>query len=125
MIYSQRSTEHFEFLLPSKKTWFSPKEMAEVIGKTSQYVRDAFDNQKILGHSSNGRSSIGREQRRHYLILRENVLLFLLETANYDPEDFMDRVGEILSNRTPSQLLQLQEKIGKIITGTNIGRFSN
>ena len=123
MIYKQRSTEHFEFLLPSKQIWFSPKEMAEIIGRTSQYVRDAFDNQKILGHLSNGKSSIGGERRRHYLILRENVLLFLLETANYEPADFMDRVVEILTNRTISQLLILQEKISKIIIGTKLTQF--
>jgi hypothetical protein len=49
-------------MVPDKE-WFSPKEMADIIGKTDQYIRDAFDNQKIFGHISNARSPRGQEKR--------------------------------------------------------------
>jgi hypothetical protein len=99
---------HFEFLLPPGKQWFSPKEVASLIGRTDQFVRDAFDNQKILGHQNNARARRGRERRRTYQIHREGVILFLLETANYNPKDFLDRVQEILRNRSAQQLTQVQ-----------------
>jgi hypothetical protein len=98
---------HFSFLLPPNKQWFSPKEVASMIGRTDQFVRDAFDNQKILGHQNNGRARKGKERRRTYQIHREAVLLFLLETANYRPKDFVERLQEILHNRSPQQLSQV------------------
>jgi hypothetical protein len=110
-----KSYEHFSFLLPAVQRWFSPKEMAAIIGKTDQYVRNAFDNQKILGHLLNGSAPKGEEKRRTYMIPRENILLFLFETANFSPEDFMERLGEILKNRSVSQLLKIQTQIDNII----------
>jgi hypothetical protein len=110
-----KSYEHFSFLLPTTQRWFSPKEMAAIIGKTDQYVRNAFDNQKILGHLLNGSAPRGEEKRRTYMISRENILLFLFETANFSPEDFIERLGEILKNRSVSQLLKIQSQIDNII----------
>jgi hypothetical protein len=113
-----KSYEHFSFLVPAQR-WFSPKEMATIIGKTAQYVRNAFDNQKILGHVLNGSAPRGTEKRRTYMISRENVLLFLFETANFSPEDFLERIAEILANRPVSQLLQIRQKIDSIIDNRN------
>ncbi|MDR2603605.1 MAG: hypothetical protein LBC11_03555 [Puniceicoccales bacterium] len=114
-IQAIKSYEHFSFLLPTTQQWFSPKEMAAIIGKTDQYVRNAFDNQKILGHLLNGSAPRGEEKRRTYMISRENILLFLFETANFSPEDFIERLGEILKNRSVSQLLKIQNQIDNII----------
>ncbi len=107
-ILPEENQHHFSFLVPPNKQWFSPKEVASMIGRTDQFVRDAFDNQKILGHQNNGRARKGRERRRTYQIHREAVLLFLLETANYRPKDFVERLQEILHNRSPQQLSQVQ-----------------
>ncbi|MDR3144474.1 MAG: hypothetical protein LBT64_03170 [Puniceicoccales bacterium] len=123
-IRETKSYEHFSFLLPAAKQWFSPKEMAVIIGKTDQYVRDAFDNQKILGHLFNGRAPKGAEKRKTYMIHRENVLLFLFETANFLPDDFMERLCEILGNRTVSQLLRIQKKIDGIVNSRSVGFFN-
>jgi prophage antirepressor-like protein len=101
--------EHFEFLLPRGQQWFSAKEVACLIGRTDQYVRDAFDNQKILGHLANAKARRGREKRRTYQIHREAIILFLLETANFRPHDFLTRLQEILTNRSPRQLSQVQQ----------------
>jgi hypothetical protein len=98
--------------------------MGVIIGKTAQYVRNAFDNQRILGHILNGSSPRGAEKRHTYMISREGVLLFLFETANFTPEDFIDRLVEILANRSISQLLKIQKKIDDLIAGRNTG-FSN
>jgi hypothetical protein len=116
MVSANPSHDHFEFLLPPGKQWFTPKEAACVIGRTDQYVRDAFDNQKILGHHANGRARRGREKRRTYQIHREAILLFLLETANYKPDDFLHRVQELLGNRSAHQLSQLQRYVSARLT---------
>ena len=116
----RQSLEHFGSMIPSSQQWFSPKEMASIIGKTDQYVRNAFDNQKILGHVHNGSAPKGQEKKKTYLISRENVLLFLLETANFSPED---RLTEILQNRSVPQLLKIQQVIDRLLQNNTIKRY--
>jgi hypothetical protein len=105
---------HFGFMVPHQ-SWFSPKEMASIIGKTDQYVRDAFDNQKILGHIANGRTPKGMEKRKSYRIHRDGILLYLLETANYSPTDFLSRVTDLLFNRPRSQLEEVRDYVDNLI----------
>lgn len=119
----QQALEHFGNLLPSSQQWFSPKEMASIIGKTDQYVRNAFDNQKILGHIHNASAPKGKEKKKTYLISRENVLLFLLETANFSPDDFIERLTEILKNRSVPQLLKIQQAIDRLLKKQTIKRY--
>lgn len=89
---------HFSHLLPAGKLWYTPKEMAQVIGRTDQYVRDCFDNGRILGHTLSGRKK-GSEKRRSFQIHRDCVLLFLMETANYTPQDYLEHLLSLLRNR--------------------------
>lgn len=110
------AVEHFAFLLPEQQEWFSPKEVAAIIGKSDQYVRDAFDNQRILGHTSNARSRHIR--RRSYQIHRDALLLFLLETANYQPQDFLQRITGLLRHRSPRELQRLRGELDRLIAGS-------
>lgn len=90
----------FDHLLPPGQTWFSPKEVAAVIGTTDQFVRDCFQNRKILGHQTNGRSRKTKEQQRQrYLIHREGVLLYLSQTANYEAGDFLALMKQLVRER--------------------------
>lgn len=114
--YDRERLAHFEFLLPEHQQWFSAKEVAAIVGKTDQYVRDAFENQKILGHMSNARAIRGKEKRRSYQIHRDCVLLFLLETANYEPPDFMQRVLDLLSTRSRMQLREFHTALEHLIS---------
>lgn len=107
--------EHFAALLPTGQEWFSAKEVAAIVGKTDQYVRDAFENQKILGHTSNARALPGKEKRRSYQIHRDGVLLFLLETANYDPPQFMERVLDLLRARSRHQLMEFRTALDTLV----------
>lgn len=84
--------------------------MAQVIGRTDQYVRDCFDNGRILGHTLSGRSK-GAEKRRSFQIHRDAVLLFLLETANYTPADFADHITHLLRKCTAQERQQICKKI--------------
>jgi hypothetical protein len=102
------NSQHFGNMLPPEQQWFTPKEVAAIIGRSDQFVRDAYDNQKIFGHQNNGRARKGKERRRTYQIHREGILFFLLETANFRPKDFLECLKELLRNRSPQQLLELQ-----------------
>lgn len=100
-----KQQEHFESILPDKKIWFSPKEVAAVIGRSDQYVRDCLDSQRILGHALKGRAIKGKEIRKSYQIHRTGLILFLLETANYSSEDMFDRIIELVSD-APKEFVQ-------------------
>jgi len=110
------SHEFFEPLLSSNQEWFSPKEVAAIIGKSDQYVRDCFENQKILGHVLNGKAVRGQEKRHSYQIHRQSLLLFLLETANYEPSDFAKRVKKLLKFCHQQQLLEILDFLKNLLT---------
>ncbi len=101
---------HFEALLPAGKEWFTPREVADILGCSDQYVRDCLEDQRILGHQSRPPrrwASRGNTKRPNYRIHRDGVLLYLIETANYEPGDFVERLREILRRRSPGLLAQL------------------
>lgn len=83
----------FEQLLSDNKTWYTVKEVAALLGKSEQYIRDCFDNQKMLGHVWNAKAKRGEEKRRTYHISRKCLVLFLMETANYNANDFFNRIN--------------------------------
>lgn len=89
----------FEQFLSDNKTWYTVKEVAAFLGRSEQYVRDCFDNQKILGHVWNGKAKRGKEKRRTYHVSRKCLILFLMETATYDADDFFDRVKSVIRNK--------------------------
>lgn len=92
MMDERTSYDFFESLLPDSKQWYTAKEAAAIFGKSDQYIRDCFDNQKILGHTFNGKAKRGEEKRKSYQFSRKGLVLFLMETANYDAQDFLTRV---------------------------------
>ena len=84
----------FEKLLPDKKEWYTIKEVAAILGRSEQYVRDCFDNQKILGHTWNAKAKRGQERRKSYHISRAGLVLFFMETANYSANEFALRLNQ-------------------------------
>jgi hypothetical protein len=81
------------FPLESGREWFTPKELAALLGRTDQFVRDMLENDRILGHALRGR---GQSDRRSYQIHRNAVELYLLETANFTPEDYVERLFRLI-----------------------------
>ncbi|MEO0796056.1 MAG: hypothetical protein AAFX93_12880 [Verrucomicrobiota bacterium] len=112
---------HFHSLIDEDKEWYSVQDVAAIIGRTDQYVRDCFDNGHLLGHRLVGRSRNGASGRRSYQVHRDGLVLYLLETANYEPEDFMERVASILSKRHPDEIQAIAEQA--ISTGRRRRRF--
>ncbi|MDP0501320.1 MAG: hypothetical protein Q7P63_14600 [Verrucomicrobiota bacterium JB022] len=89
--------DDYRSLLPVGQVWFSVQEVAEILEVSPQYVRDAFEQRKLLGHRHNGRSGRGKEQRRRISIRRDSLLLYLAGSANYDFGLYRERIGELLS----------------------------
>jgi hypothetical protein len=98
-------------LLPCGKEWYTSKEAAQVIGRSAQYVRDCFDNQKLMGHALNARGPVGGEQRRSYQIPRAALLLYLMETANYHAGDYALRIMDLLENLAPDERRRIGSKL--------------
>lgn len=119
MVNLTTGMDQFGFLLTEGKEWYSPKEVGALVGRSDQYIRNLFENQKILGHLSNGRADKGCEKRRTYQIHRDCVILYLLETANYEPVDFMDRLVELLGHRSEEQLEHILELLEETIQAKN------
>ena len=77
------------FPLDASREWFTAKELAALLGRTDQFVRDMVDNGRIFGHTLRGRGVSGRKV---YQIHRSAVELYLLETANFIPSDYVHRI---------------------------------
>ena len=100
--------DFLEFIDAEKQDWYSAKEVAAILGRTDQFVRDLLDNQRIMGHTLYAR---GDSRRKSYQIHRSALQLYLLETANYTPSDFTQRLLRIISLLPPQQFRTLKESI--------------
>ncbi len=99
-------------LLPDGKDWFTTKEAAALLGRSQQFVRDCFDNQALLGHTLSSHGLGAPATRRHHQIPRHVLLLYLLETANYRPGDFLARVLDLARTLTPEERERLRVELG-------------
>lgn len=95
--------------------WFSPKEAGNIIGKSDQFIRNEFVRKKIFGHIFNGKRDNNNVSRNSYMISRESLILYLSATANYTPNDFVDSFIGILKVKPTSLVLEIKEKIDKIL----------
>ena len=103
--------EHFSSLFPEGQEWFSPKEAGYIIGRSDQFVRNSFYSGKIFGHLSNGLAKRGEEKKTYMRVHRDAIVLFLLESANYTPESFMQKLESVILNRSDYQLFRLEKII--------------
>lgn len=104
-------SDHLRFLLPEGKEFFSIKEVAKIINKSTQFTRDAFRNGKLLGYALKGRSLDKSQNRSAYLIHRDDIIIYLLKHANHAPQDYQDLLTELLKRGTNAQLEYFQEAI--------------
>jgi len=101
-----RAAAHYETLFESGKIWYSTKEAAAVLGMSAQFVRDAFDSQEIMGQTVY--SSREQGARRIKMIHRDCLNIFLMETANYRPVDFMERMKRLIVRRSPAEIEEMR-----------------
>lgn len=89
----------FDFLLPFHKPFWRTDEVAEVIGRSIQYVRQLIEEGRLEAHQD---SAYG--DRKTSLVTRRSVLLYLAETANYDPGYLVIRIEVLLKRLTAPTL---------------------
>ncbi|MBO6102245.1 MAG: hypothetical protein J6P03_03215 [Opitutales bacterium] len=99
----------FEYLFPKGKYWFSPKEVGEIIGRSDQFVRNIFHSGKILGHHENGSKGRGEEKRVYMRIHKRMVMLYLLETANYDGDYFLEILKGVVGQCSEYELFVMEK----------------
>ena len=86
-----------------------------MLGCSDQYVRNCLQDQRIMGHRIRARTRGPQaSQRQAYRIHRDAILIYLMETATYEPRDFIDRLAEILEHRSAAERRQLLEKLGNL-----------
>ena len=78
----------FERFLPDGQQWFSPKEVAAILGRSDQWVRKAFEAGTIFGCSANGTRPAARQKKQYISIPRDCLLLFLATSANFSGADY-------------------------------------
>jgi hypothetical protein len=97
---------HFEALFDRDKIWYTSKEAAALLGMSVQFVREAFDNQALMGQEISSRR--GPDVRRVKMIHRDCLLIYLMETANYRPQDFLQRLQRLMAGRPREELNALR-----------------
>ncbi|MDR2668077.1 MAG: helix-turn-helix domain-containing protein, partial [Puniceicoccales bacterium] len=96
------------FPVDISREWFTAKELAALLGRTDQFVRDMVDNGRILGHTLQGRGASGRKV---YQIHRSAVELYLLETANFTPSEYVTRVFNVVARLPRSDREKLRSML--------------
>jgi hypothetical protein len=109
--YSVDDFEYFSSLIPAGQDWFSPKEAGNIIGRSDQFVRDCFNTGKIMGHTSNGVAKKGEEKKTYLRVHRDALVIYLLNSANYTTESFMEAIESIISRCSDYQLIRLEKII--------------
>jgi hypothetical protein len=92
----------FDFLMPYDKPLYRTDEVATTIQRSHNSVRELIEAGRLEAH----RDSIFGI-RKSNLVTRRSVLLYLAETANYDPSSFVDRLESLLKHLNHSALQRL------------------
>lgn len=95
----QVTQHHLESLLPCNKNWFTPKEVAHVLNRSDQFVRACLESGQLLGHSF---PSCGGRRKSHQ-VPRDCLLLFMIQSANYEPVDLLEQMLQVVRKLSPDQ----------------------
>ena len=90
-----------------RQAWLTPKEVAAILNRTDQFVRDLVENGRILGHALNAR---GR-RRKSYQIHRIALELYLLQTANFAPDELAKSILRLVDSLPRKQVDEIRRVI--------------
>jgi hypothetical protein len=114
--------QHLDFMLPRSAT-LRVDQIAAAAGVDGRTVERAFEGPAIdpktgktlrpwlLGWKFN--AGAGRRFTRR--IPRDAAILWLAACANYAPEDFLDRICEVLARRGARELLIIQGRVAALL----------
>ncbi|WP_309395949.1 helix-turn-helix domain-containing protein [Cerasicoccus maritimus] len=111
---NQATTPHFDSLLAPGKIWYNTKEAAELLGRSTQFIRDCCDTGRLHGHRLTSYNASGKE-RHAYQFHRDALQLFLLETATYQTDDFVDRLAALLKERSVEETKAIFRRAGVLL----------
>ncbi|WP_309382708.1 hypothetical protein [Cerasicoccus frondis] len=109
------SQPHFDALLPKGKIWFNTNEVAALLGRTGQFVRDCCDTGRLHGHRITSYQSTGK-LRYTYQFHRDALQLFLLETATYEADEFIDRLAALIHARSVPEARAIFRRAGVLLS---------
>jgi hypothetical protein len=92
----------FDFLMPFQKNLLRTDEVADIIGRSKQFVHELVDSGRLEAHRD---SAYGT--RKSAVITRRSVILYLAETANYDPTYLVLRIETLLKQLNGTSLARL------------------
>lgn len=98
---TQKSREYFDTLVPENKDWFSCREASKILGRSEHFIRNAIQNGDLKAHSM--RSGTRKDSRIH----RDDLILFLVKTANYDEGNCIRVIKDILCRRFGQHSLKI------------------
>lgn len=93
---------NFDFLMPYKKALLTTVEVAKIIGREEDFVRELIAEGRLESHAD---SAFG--VRKSNRVTRRSVLVYFARTAEYDPAQFIDAFAELFRTLTPDQLTKL------------------
>jgi hypothetical protein len=100
----------FDFLMPFQKNLLRTDEVSEIIGRSKQFVRELVNNGKLEAHKD---SAFGT--RESAAITRRSVILYLAETANYDPTYLVLRIEALLKALNGAALTRLGNSVQTLL----------
>jgi hypothetical protein len=98
----------YDFLLPYAKPLYRTDEVADCIGRDPAYVRALIDAGRLEAHRD---SALG--DRKSSRVTRRSILIYLVETANYENIDIVVRVESVLKTLAPHHLKRLVASANK------------
>jgi hypothetical protein len=99
----------FDYLMPFSKNLLRAREVSEVISRSVQFVRALIEDGRLEAHLDSVWGD--RESPR---ITNRSVILYLAETANYDPSFLVIRLEVLMKKLDGASLDRLIESARKV-----------
>ncbi len=100
------SSDHFAAALP-RKQFLRVDEVADAIGMSPSFIFKLLDAGVLHGVRHNAATGAKARWRIH----RDSVILYLLERADYEPSDFIERAVKLIRGRSNSEVEAIREAL--------------
>ncbi len=91
----------------SGKDWFRPDEVASAIGFSTSFVFKLIDQGILPAHRHNAATGAKARWRVH----RDALVIYLARTADYEPADFVESLGDLVCRRSRPELLRVKQRV--------------
>ncbi len=113
--YKKLNSFGFDFMIPKDKNWFGPNQVSKILGSSDQYVRNCIYSGKIFAHVAIREGANGTENKSYIRIHRQAIEMYLLETANYTNDLFLEKLTDILKTRNDFELMRIEKVLKELL----------